>query len=122
MQKVKAEKNRGIPSIESAIISALDAVPSFTPGPWAVADSFYDRGEGDGGPRWDVHVPNAQTVADVRREADARLIAAAPMMYEACKTMAESLNGSPTNFAGMLAAHRKLDAALAKVNAPKQEK
>lgn len=40
--------------------------------------------------------------------------AAAPELLEAAKQMVRSLNGNPDDFAGMLAAHRALDAAIAK--------
>lgn len=59
------------------------SAPGFTKGPWSIADSSYDRSPGDEGPRWDVHIPHAQTIANVREEADAHLIASAPDLYEA---------------------------------------
>jgi len=39
-------------------------------------------------------------------------------LYAACQAMRKSLNGSPSDFAGMLAAHRQLDAAVALIDAP----
>lgn len=54
-------------------------------------------------------------------DTNVRLIAAAPDLYRACKLMQASLNGSPSNFVGMLAAHRQLDAAIALVDKPADE-
>lgn len=54
----------------------------------------------------------------VYNEDDADLLAAAPALYDACKAMQKSLNGSATDFAGMLNAHRQLDAAVALVDGP----
>ena len=92
----------------------------FTPGPWEVREGRvpgYERtitivgekhlgicgmiGAGSSNPR---------VLENVR--ANARLIAAAPELLAACQHMQKSLNGSPTNFAGMLTAHRRLDAAV----------
>jgi len=98
--------------------------PKFTPGPWRVVLEL-------GLPT--VVAAESEKVADiictrVKREAkreelaaNARLIAAAPTLYAACQAMRKSLNGSPTDFAGMLAAHRQLDAAVALVDGPQQE-
>jgi hypothetical protein len=47
-------------------------------------------------------------------EANATLLTAAPDMFTALKQMQCSLSGSPGDFAGMLAAHRAVDAAIAK--------
>lgn len=49
-----------------------------TPGPWHLCDSSGDRGPGDYGPRWEVHIPGKQTIADVHKLADAHLIKAVP--------------------------------------------
>lgn len=38
--KENAAKNLGVQRAESKATPELDAAPSFTPGPWAVADSF----------------------------------------------------------------------------------
>ena len=62
-------------------------------------------------------------LATIEKVRDAiRLAAAAPALYAACQAMRKSLNGSPSDFAGMLAAHRQLDAAVALVDAPQETK
>lgn len=88
----------------------------FTPGPWKAVG--YSPGW------WQIEGPEGEQIADVNysdgadeptlypEEANARLIAAAPALYEACKTMLASLDGPPTAFAAMLSAHRKLEAAV----------
>lgn len=57
-----------------------------------------------------LHWKGTADPADIR--AVMRLIAAAPALLKACQGMQKSLDGSPTDFAGMLAAHRALDAAV----------
>ncbi len=59
----------------------------WTEGPLQVCDGAMDRSEGDPAPRWEVVVPNKQTTAYCRKEADARLYAAAPDLYEALAAM-----------------------------------
>jgi hypothetical protein len=109
----------------------------FTPPPWEVIPDTYNYGTiritapdprfADGLPI--AFVPSRMAVGEPeygngyyeKREdaaANARLIAAAPALYAACQAMRKSLNGSATDFAGMLAAHRQLDAAVALVNKP----
>src|ERR1041385_7197524 len=92
----------------------------FTPGPWTVW-----RLAPDSDPKERLIVTTADGEMEicgiVEDEANARLIAAAPALYEACKTMLASLDGPPTAFAAMLAAHRKLEAAVALVNKPANE-
>lgn len=80
----------------------------FTKGPWAVADVLYDDPHHDGY-RWDVHIPGKQTVAEVDKEPDAHLIAAAPCMYDAILTaIAEIEMISPA----VPSATARLDAAV----------
>ena len=60
---------------------------TFTPGPWQISciDGVKDSlmvGGGDDG---------SDIVADIRDEANARLIAAAPEMYEMCKLLEECM-------------------------------
>jgi hypothetical protein len=60
---------------------------TFTPGPWMISciDGVEDSlmvGGGDDG---------SDIVADIREEANARLIAAAPAMYEVLQELAESM-------------------------------
>jgi hypothetical protein len=61
-----------------------------------------------------IEVLNNTREARERAEANARLIAAAPDLLAACRQMVASLNGSAFDTMGMLAAHRALDAAIAK--------
>lgn len=64
-----------------------------------------------------LHWKGTSDTNDIR--AVARLIAAAPTLLNAVQVMRRSLNGSPTNFSGMLAAHRGLDAAADRALNPK---
>ena len=88
---------------------------SFAPGPYTykavvgLPDEDWWSILADGGKREIAILPRI----DADSEANARLLAAAPDLYAACKLMQKSLNGSPSDFVGMLAAHRQLDVALA---------
>jgi len=83
---------------------------TFTPGPWklssidGVEDSLMVGGGGDG----------SDIVADIRDEKDARLIAAAPEMYETMKAILAVVNDPGPIFPGT-AIGDKLREVLAKV-------
>lgn len=130
--QVNEEKNLGVPSGKAPKDNSLKAAPSFTRGPWEVGDS----GEG----LWWVTGPDksANVICDVvprgnanepdhEDYANARLIAAAPELYEAAKKL-DALDWcagyelTPDNRIDLDAALQSARAALAKVNAPKQEK
>jgi len=82
---------------------------AFTPGPWylssidGVEDSLMVGGGGDG----------SDIVADIRDEANARLIAAAPAMYEVLQELAESMELAK-NY-GYEKEHAMIQEVLAKV-------
>ena len=82
---------------------------TFTPGPWklscidGVEDSLMVGGGGDG----------SDIVADIRDEKDARLIAAAPEMYEVLQELAESMELAK-NY-GYEKEHAMIQEVLAKV-------
>ena len=82
---------------------------AFTPGPWylssidGVEDSLMVGGGGDG----------SDIVADIRDEKDARLIAAAPAMYEVLQELEESMELAK-NY-GYEKEHAMIQEVLAKV-------
>jgi hypothetical protein len=96
----------------------------FTPGPWTVAA----KDLGGEGPSWRVHTDDGQEVAKVHRwngegdEANAHLIAAAPMMLVALEALAAwprrsatldgELSGDPV--VGLANVRRFARAAIAK--------
>lgn len=75
-----------------------------TPGPWLDHSTL----------EW-LHEPKEL----LSNSDDARLMGFAPELYAACKLMQKSLNGSPGDLVGMLAAHRQLDVAVALVESEK---
>jgi hypothetical protein len=82
---------------------------AFTPGPWQISciDGVEDSlmvGGGDDG---------SDIVADIREEKDARLIAAAPAMYEVLQELAESMELAK-NY-GYEKEHAMIQEVLAKV-------
>lgn len=92
--KTQGEAGRlhgGIPSAESKATCELSAAPSFTPAPWELDPNTYRHDDGYSyfeiaavdSAEWLAHV---QTFSDSSREANARLIAAAPALYAACVT------------------------------------
>ncbi len=91
---------------------------SHTPGPWSYTDDRRGIYEiiHDGDMLAQVWRVRPGCDGDLPAEANARLMAAAPELLAACKQMVRSLNGSPNDFRGMLAAHRALDAAIAKAD------
>jgi hypothetical protein len=100
--------------------------PKFTPGPWRI-DEFADYPRGEVGPVWRLSIVTASSdrnatgepaLAHVGRgpaaHANARLIAAAPELYEAIAAAAEFLRSGTPIHAGSDVANDLL-AALAKV-------
>lgn len=84
-------QNPSNPRTESKATDTLDAAPSFTPAPWkavqhspldAIYTSFCVHTEGNGNPETVVATLNANNCWGIPVEANARLIAAAPTMYE----------------------------------------
>ena len=78
---------------------------SHTPGPWTAVQRSWGYPEVEGGPErrlWEVQGADGLNIAGCtiysRDEADARLIAAAPSMYEALTKIAAY---DPGNFRGM---------------------
>ena len=73
---------------------------NWTPGPWKVEEPFVSIG------RWDIKNNEGNEVTKIwakgsnRAEANARLIAAAPDLYEACKT-ALTVTGGSKNWDGL---------------------
>ncbi len=80
------------------------AAPKFTPGPWCESVATGEEG--------DIYSGGATLVATVKHPADARLIAAAPELYEALRVLMASIAaGEPVAHVHRLRAR----AALAKV-------
>ena len=85
-----------------------------TPGRWSVA-SFADAVHpsvyaADGA----VASCGGKHRSRAERFANARLCAAAPDLLAACKQQLAALDGSPLDFAGIVAAHRALEASVAR--------
>jgi hypothetical protein len=95
--------HRGTPGLQVARVE-------HTPGPWTVNGTAIESAEFPV-----AYVQDDRDVPVGDWKANARLIAAAPEMYAAIKQQLQSLDGRVGDFQGMLAAHRALDAAIAKV-------
>jgi hypothetical protein len=84
----------------SMFLSVLQgcAVSKHTTGPWEMPDHAYVKADGDGdcfsGGDWNISPPlgEAGPVAIASSEANARLIAAAPEMFDSLRCMADALN------------------------------
>ena len=84
-----------------------------TPGAW----EFTRHEDEDGGIYFSapLNAPGfASDMVTVHQEANAKLIAAAPDLLEACQHQLAALDARPYNFSQMLAAHRALQAAVTK--------
>jgi len=102
--------------------------PKFTPGPWAITTSgFFEgvciRAEGN---RWVAQVWSQHEGVELPREANARLIAAAPALYEALRLHMQWIGPPPIDRESFDSlredAWRKGQAALALVDAPQETK
>lgn len=62
-----------------------------TPGPWSAYDSRPDD-PSQTTMFWDVYIPHRETIAHCNTEANARLVAAAPTLLEACELVIGSLS------------------------------
>lgn len=74
-------------------IETMETETKFTPGPWRVYDGPYGYQH-----RIISDHDMVGDVCDVRRSRDARLIAAAPMLFEACQTFALWLHREETGY------------------------
>lgn len=94
-----------------------------TPGPWVVKNDYYigvDRPAQEG--MCHAEVKSCLAVPADRldeHKANARLIAAAPEMYEAIKLQLAALDGPPGDFWRMARARHALEAAIAKAKGTK---
>jgi hypothetical protein len=104
---VDANLNQSGSTDTTAILARLHLSPGFR----YIRRSYGATGDG---PK-DYNVAElSEALPDRERVAYARLFAAAPDMLAALKQMRTSLNGRPGNFDAMLAAHRAIDAAIAR--------
>jgi hypothetical protein len=78
-----------------------DALPSFTPGPWAYGHDTCARCAAEGAAEYIIDGPPGGFHGQFSHEPDARLIAAAPDLYEALKALdafwLEAYPNGPTN-------------------------
>jgi hypothetical protein len=92
----------------------------FTPGPWETAEAFYKNGfyvlGEERGQGW-VRQKRLDDCGAFQNEADARLIAAAPELYEACRDALALLNWDVITAEALNQVGHTLAAAINKADA-----
>ena len=94
MEKVKAEKDSSIPSAEMKPTPELKAAPPFTPGPWYISETSSNKKGvfSEAQPVAIAEIIGFPLRRQKNSDANARLIAAAPALYEAGRKVLASMN------------------------------